>query len=424
MENLSRGDRRIVLKFWRTHYKYGEDKGQKQSANEIFQLYQYLQPTNKISYAQFYKRSIDLGVKEKKDAHREVFLYAVPLTDLSTKHHNPNRGDHDEGDTFVELSLVNIQGLLTQDHNKVQTLDKFLNLKGGSQKVIAVTETHLQKGHHLKSEIVKYIPGYDLARGDRDIEYDDEALGKCGGVLVASSPDLLSKRVEKYCYSNGNCEVATMELLELELSVLTVYRPSGLNFSLEKFRDVMEKVEEYLSKLREERPHYRIILTGDFNFPQWVETESGLVGNAKEGNDRRKRAYNILCNLAIEFGLEQIVGKPTREDSILDLIYTDVPELITVTKIEKLKPISDHNLITCHIRVLNKSSSSEALSAKLPEIRQYNFQARDKDKFSEALRSVRWDEELGGIDKIEDLTRYRKSNWGTKESEEIGKGRR
>ena len=242
MENLSRGDRRIVLKFWRTHYKYGEDKGQKQSANDIFQFFQYLSPTSKISYAQFYKRSIDLGVKEKKDAHREVFLYAVPLTDLSTKHHNPNRGDHDEGDTFVELSLVNIQGLLTQDHNKVQTLDKFLNLKGGSQKVIAVTETHLQKGHHLKSEIVKYIPGYDLARGDRDIEYDDEALGKCGGVLVASSPDLLSKRVEKYCYSNGNCEVATMELLELELSVLTVYRPSGLNFSLEKFRDVMEKV--------------------------------------------------------------------------------------------------------------------------------------------------------------------------------------
>ena len=401
MENLSRGDRRRVLKFWRTHYKYGEDKGQKQSANEIFQFFQYLQPTSKISYAQFYKRSIDLGVKEKKDAHREVFLYAVPLTDLSTKHHNPNRGDHDEGDTFVELSLVNIQGLLTQDHNKVQTLDKFLNLKGGSQKVIAVTETHLQKGHHLKSEIVKYIPGYDLARGDRDIEYDDEALGKCGGVLVASSPDLLSKRVDKYCYSNGNCEVATMELLELELSVLTVYRPSGLNFSLEKFRDVMEKVEEYLSKLREERPHYRIILTGDFNFPpeivEWVETESGLVGNAKEGNDRRKRAYNILSNLAIEFGLEQIVGKPTREDSILDLIYTDVPELITVTKIEKLKPISDHNLITCHIRVLNKSSNSDAISANLPEIRQYNFQARDKDKFSEALRSVRWDEELGGL---------------------------
>ena len=104
MENLSRKDRRSVLKFWRTHYKYGEDKGQKQSANEIFQFYQYLQPTNKISYAQFYKRSIDLGVKEKKDAHREVFFYAVPLTDLSTKHHNPNRGDHDEGDTFVELS--------------------------------------------------------------------------------------------------------------------------------------------------------------------------------------------------------------------------------------------------------------------------------------------------------------------------------
>ena len=74
-------------------------------------------------------------------------MYAVPLTDLSTKHHNPNRGDHDEWDTFVELSLVNIQGLLTQDHNKVQTLDKFLNLKEGSQKVIAVTETHLQKGH-------------------------------------------------------------------------------------------------------------------------------------------------------------------------------------------------------------------------------------------------------------------------------------
>lgn len=107
-----------------------------------------------------------------------------------------------------------------------------------------------------------------------------------------------------------------MELLELEIAVVTVYRPSGLNFSLDKFRDVMKKVEEYLSKLREERPHFKILLAGDFNFPsevvEWVETESGMVGNAKEGNDRRKLAYNILSDLAIEFGMEQMIGKPTQ----------------------------------------------------------------------------------------------------------------
>ena len=126
MENLNRGERKRVSKFWNTSYKYGADKGQKLPAEEIFKFFQFLNPERNITFNQFHKRSIDIGVKEWKDTHRKVFMYAVPLTEICTKHHFPSEGSHERGDRFLEFSLINIQGLLTQDHNKVQTLDKLL----------------------------------------------------------------------------------------------------------------------------------------------------------------------------------------------------------------------------------------------------------------------------------------------------------
>ena len=57
--------------------------------------------------------------------------------------------------------MVNIRGLVTKGHNKVQTLDKFAELKGPG-KLISLTETHLIKGEYLNPEVLKYLPNYNI----------------------------------------------------------------------------------------------------------------------------------------------------------------------------------------------------------------------------------------------------------------------
>ena len=232
-------------------------------------------------------------------------------------------------------------------------------------------------------------------------------MSKFGGTLISASSDIIADEVEDYCYSNGNCELSTVEFDQLEIALMVLYRPSGKNFSLEKFQDIIEKVRTYLSQLRIDKPHFKIVLAGDFNFPReivrWIRTDDGMIGDANPGNDQRKQAYAILSDLAIEFGLEQIVGTPTREDNILDLIYTDSPEIVTEPKVEILSPITDHNLVTCDIHVKNPTDEKNQ-QREVPEIKQFDFKSRDKDRFAERLRSIDWLEALGGIGEIKEAS--------------------
>ena len=74
--------------------------------------------------------------------------------------------------------MINIQGLISQEQNKRYLIDEFAGLKGAKGKIVAITESHLQKGHHTKAEILIDLPGYSLARSDQDVDYDNESLDK------------------------------------------------------------------------------------------------------------------------------------------------------------------------------------------------------------------------------------------------------
>ena len=168
------------------HYRYGEEDGEKVKALDVFALFKECKPGIEISYLQFHQRAIAVGVKVKRDSRKKAsHYYAAPLTDLSEKHHKKAIDETGNEDNCVTLNLLNIRGLITEAHNKVETLDKFANLKGGKGKILAVTETHLIKGEHLKAEVKSYIPDYSLTRTDRDTTHDEDSLSKCGGTLIS-----------------------------------------------------------------------------------------------------------------------------------------------------------------------------------------------------------------------------------------------
>ena len=179
------------------HYKYGEEDGEKVKSLHVFALFKECKPGVEVTYLQFHQRAIAVGMKMKKDSRKTASLYyATPLTDLSEKHHRKVIEEIENENNCVTFNLVNIRGLITEAHNKVETLDKFANLKGGKGKILAVTETHLIKGEHLKAEVKNYIPDYSLTRTDRDTTHDQDSLSKCGGTLISASSDIVVHEVE------------------------------------------------------------------------------------------------------------------------------------------------------------------------------------------------------------------------------------
>ena len=57
------------------------------------------------------------------------------------KHHGATTAieelDDEHGNSCVTLNLVNIRGLITESHNKMETLDNFADLKGGKRKIFS-----------------------------------------------------------------------------------------------------------------------------------------------------------------------------------------------------------------------------------------------------------------------------------------------
>ena len=102
----------------------------------------------------------------------------------------------------------------------------------------------------------------------------------------------------------------------------------------------IDNFELSLNKLK--TAHQHIIIGGDFNFPGWDWQNSCLKENCQNPS-----LHNRFGSILDDFGLTQIINKPTRGDNILDLIITNNPSLVNRTEI--IPGISDHD--GCYVEV-------------------------------------------------------------------------
>ena len=242
--------------FLKRNYRYGGFNDEKVDAMTVYGLFKDCEPNAGVNFKEFNRVVGTLGIRKKKRRAGVTLYHMTPLSDVARAHHSP--GDKGEEGEKYSFNLVNVRGLLA-GCNKVKVLDKFLNL-GESRKIVAVTETHLVKGQHFDEEAIKCIPSYNMVRTDRNM--DGELRGG-GGTMVMTSPDITTMEVKEYCVSNSNCELTTVELDGLGISIVVIYRPSGVNFRLEKFREIMEKAGTYLRNLRMTKPTQKVIFCGD-----------------------------------------------------------------------------------------------------------------------------------------------------------------
>ena len=210
---------------------------------------------------------------------------------------------------------------------------------------MAVTETWLSP-RVLDSEILVHVPGFTIIRQDR--------IGRIrGGVCLFLREDLTGEIVTSY--SNGVCEFLVVHVHQVNTIVVVVYRPPDTKYH--EFSPVLSKLSETLKDLPSPSP--TITIMGDFNFPSsiitWRELDGLLLpqvanhracagGDEQAGLVRKQAA--ALCDLVSHLHLTQQVRQPTREDEILDLIWSSDPDLVSNIQIDPFPSFTDHYVVT------------------------------------------------------------------------------
>ena len=152
--------------------------------------------------------------------------------------------------------------------------------------------------------------------------------------MVIASPNIVSNKSDM-SWSNGNCEILITEHPTIKVALIVVYRPGGPNYELDKFAEVLGTARKYLNSIKDDDRFENVILAGDFNFRKehvtWDHSANGLVPHYEQGACKHKRGVSLLLDLAEEFDLEQLVGKNTRKNQLLDLVFSSRAAWITVS---------------------------------------------------------------------------------------------
>ena len=201
---------------------------------------------------------------------------------------------------------------------------------------IALTETHLNS--EIQSAEIQ-IQGYKLYRSDR--------MGgrSHGGCAVYCREDLTVK--EKMKFSNNYCESLILEVKELNVNIINIYRPP--NTPQQLFEETLNKCQE---TLEEETNQIKSILAlGDYNFPfiKWPSRTIYSRDNDPIEMSSEKKQGKMLLDWAEMNFLEQYIHTPTRKDNILDLVFTDSPNLIRGYETVVSKRFTDHNILNIYL---------------------------------------------------------------------------
>ena len=402
----------LLKEFWNNNHILSKESNSRIDPNQVYIFFNTISQTN-LTFQRFKTLSGKCGIKQVEEGTVKYYT-ASPISSLAKAWH-AREMDYgynlpaSDNTTQCKISLVNMRGLITNTQNKSPLLKIKCHKEGNN--LIAVTESHLYPKQHYDEEVTRYFPGYSIERSDRKVEesskrkksLDDQQengnepkkvspkdiLQSGGGCLLLASPGLTLLPIESVC--NGVCELLICEVPQLNTAAIVVYNPCKPNFNLVKFKDIIDRIDVYLSE-NEKKGDKRldINLMGDFNFPphvvSWLKSDQGLFPDVKSGDiDSQKEACRLLVDLMDKFSLTQIVDKPTREKNILDLFLTDNPFAYSPCKIVSMKPISDHNLVSFNLTISAVEQSDPQSGKDIPEAATFNYFRADVEKVQQAL---------------------------------------
>lgn len=214
-----------------------------------------------------------------------------------------------------QFMFLNIQRLLVSTKPKIKMLYDLCTL---NTLFICLAETWLHEGI-LDAEV--YIPGFTIIRSDRQ----REGGGICLYVKNSASFEVCAN------YSGDSCSLLIVKLTNPSVIIISIYRPPHTNNFSEYF-DIIDRVNCYVDSLPTPTP--QVIILGDFNFPEFKWDLPNY----------ECRAVAPLLHLSDHLFITQQIKKPTRLNSVLDLVFMS-DELISSYEVYDTI-ISDHRLIT------------------------------------------------------------------------------
>ena len=121
-----------------------------------------------------------------------------------------------------------------------------------------------------------------------------------------------------------------------------------------------------------------VVLCGGFNQPNidWSHFNPSPVVHSRENS--------LLCDPISDFNLQQMVMEPTRGANILDLLFTNRPDILHEVKVVDGLPGSDHDAVYFSINLGRRRFLRQKRLV-------YNFKKANFDLFREMLSKVPWD---------------------------------
>ena len=205
--------------------------------------------------------------------------------------------------------------------------------------IIVGCESHLDNSY-TSSEI--FPAGFNIYRKDR--------TARGGGVFLAIN-DTLATMEEPALDANAELIWAKVNLHNSPpIYICSYYRPPHSDL-----QPILE-LNESIDKLTRKHQNCNFILAGDFNLPgiEWTDGQGTILSNPTYGYNLNETFIDVLNN----HNLEQLVNSPTRQNNVLDLVFTSTPSLIE--KVQTHPGMSDHEIVTFFINCKRPSINRKA----------------------------------------------------------------
>ena len=237
--------------------------------------------------------------------------------------------------------------------------------------IIAVTETWLTES---VPDAVLSFPGYNtVVRTDRPSCQQKRGGGVC--LLIADSLQVRQRSDLQVWPESVWIELTSQS--DRPTVIGCVYRPPSSDLPT-----FMHNLEDTIQKCH----HSNIVVVGDFNAksPEWLPSDSSNIAGRE------------LAPVFLQLGLRQCVSTPTRLlsdgrlDSLLDLVITNVPQLVLST--ETLPPLgsSDHLCVFCELDL----SVHQKVNNSTTRRRIWRYDRVDFEDLNSILVNADWDQAL------------------------------
>lgn len=226
--------------------------------------------------------------------------------------------------------LINARSL----KNKLFDFRKLLRDAGSA--IVFVTETWLD--NTVTDGMLDPDSLYTFYRRDRPCTF--------GGGVMAAVPKGFNTYQIAIPNQFLNVEVVCFEMITTldTFRFIVSYRPPEFNAS---GRDYMHKLYDCFTYLCD--TSHTVVLVGDFN----LRLIDWSVPSAVDDS-----IHSLFLDFCNEFGFSQFVNSPTREDSILDLVLSNDPYIVSSLNLSSSFSTSDHCTVNFSLVLDNHDSST------------------------------------------------------------------